>query len=175
MGGSSSKGGGPSSTPASDTASQLSKMLFAETSPLRHTLESQGLEALKTGGTSASIPSIQRAVESSKASLSDTIAQINSNLASGGLGGTPFGAATKANANIAGEQGVTNAANAIGQWFMQMAPNLLAGQQQTATGLSGQAVGAESNLTAANTAAATSKGNAWLSFLKPNMNLSYAM
>lgn len=166
MGGGGGKGGGGATDTASSRAmADLAKQIFSETTPLRQTMEAQGLEALKTGGTSASIPSVQRAVESSKVATSNALRQTGDSLSSAGLGGTPYGEAILANTGMQGEMAGNQAANAIGQAILSMVPALLTGQQATGASLFQSAAGVEGGLGAANTQAGAAKGAAQLGFL----------
>jgi hypothetical protein len=176
-------GGGKSPSPAPTysytepeslkTFADLATKQYTTALPGAKELLAQGMEALRTGGTAASIPSIQRATEQSKMALSQTLRQIGGQLAQGGLGGTPYGEAIKASATQTGETNIANTATQIGQWFMQMLPNFLTGQQTMslqgmgqAAGMSNQGVMNALNATARGYDVAstnqTSKGNAYL-------------
>ena len=149
----------------SKTMAKLSEQLFQEATPGRRELFGQGLEALKTGGVSAQIPSVQRAVESSKMALGDAIKSIDTNMGTAGLGGTPYAERTKAETTMKGELANNQAALQIGQWFMQMLPNLVSGTQtqglqagQTATQGANAALGATASSSNAAMASNTAKG-----------------
>lgn len=66
--------------------------LFREAFPLYKEASGQAMEALRTGGIGAAIPSIQRAVESSRMQTDAAVRGAEDHLAPGGLSGTPFGA-----------------------------------------------------------------------------------
>ena len=129
MGQPTGKGGGTgASSAASDSAVKLAESINAEISPVRGELTSQFLEALKTGGVGAQIPIIQRSIEANRlatqgalgATRAGTRAAVSeaqsgagrantdvmSQLAAGGLTGTPFAARVQAETATAGRSAV---------------------------------------------------------------------
>jgi hypothetical protein len=170
MGGGGSKGGSSSSdTAATKALADISKQVWNESKPGFQELMSQGMEAWKTGGTSASIPMVQRAVESSKVAGSEAMKQAESGLASSGLSGTPYGESILAQTGLSSELAANNAGMDIGKYIMSMLPGLVTGGQSNAfSGLSNTA-NAQAAIKNANTAAATSKGNSMMSFLSAGL------
>lgn len=128
-----------------DLASGFAK----ETSGLRKDLVSQFAEILKTGGSQATVPIISKAVEASKQATSNTLKQLDEQLTTQKLAGTPFGAMVKAQTAQAGNQATSQVPTGIAQAFLQMIPNYILGQSQTAT--QGLGVGAQNQTSLANT------------------------
>lgn len=132
-------GGGKTGEPGNFETPKESKELFGigkgllkETGPLRNTFVDQLLEALTTGGIEARIPIIQRATESAKASLSDSMSGLRDSLARSGLSSSPFGKATVAKAYNEGQLGVSQIAPNIIQHMIDMIPGYVTGMAGTA-------------------------------------------
>lgn len=136
-------GGGKGNNNSADRLSNLAKLFAQETTPLRREMNDQFLEALTTGGVEARIPMINKAVESSRQATSNTLRQLDQQLAMSGLAGTPFGQQMRTGALQTGEQQTAGVPfNIIGQ-LLQQIPGYVTGANQTVvTGL-GQAAGAE--------------------------------
>jgi hypothetical protein len=162
-------GGGKGKSSAGDNAAMntlanISKESFDISKPGLEEIISQGLEAWKTGGTGASLPMVQRAVESSKVAGSQALKGAEANLASSGLAGTPYAAATEASLGQQNEFNTNAAANAIGQQIMNALIQGVTGAQSNAfqgLGTAANVTGSQMNTSASN---ATSKGNSWLNF-----------
>ena len=166
-GGVSNAGAQTYTTPTEATqAGNLGQKLWATIFPNLSEAATQGMELLKTGGTAASIPSVQRAVESSKLALSNTLKQLTGNLASSGLGGTPYAESAKANTTMQGEQAASQAGTQAGSSLMQYISQLLGGTATAGTSLMGQAtqggisaLGSTANSSNQAMQSNTSKGN----------------
>ena len=81
------------------TGNELTRLiqeLFGETKGLRNTLIEQMTELLQEGGIGAQIPIINRAVDASARATGGALRDLDSDLSSQGLTGTPFGEAMKA-------------------------------------------------------------------------------
>lgn len=166
MGGGGGKGGsGSKDTASSKALADISKQVWTLSKPGYQELLNQGMEAWKTGGTSASIPMVQRAVESSKVAGSQALKQAESSLASSGLAGTPYGEAILADTGLKGELAASDAGLSIGKYIMSMLPGLVTGGQSNAFQGLGTSAGVQGSIQNTNTNAATSKGNAWLGAL----------
>jgi hypothetical protein len=147
------KGGkGGSQTPSSQALEEISRAMFAETTPMRQEFWRQAESILKTGGTGAYAPLISRAVESTRRATSETMRGLDERLAVMGLAGTPFGERVRAETARAGEAEAARIPAATFQSMLPMIVNAMLGQGQTVvTGL-GSAAGAESRMRAADIA-----------------------
>jgi len=128
---SSGKGGsarGPQLTANPDPELQAFTKEIRETSkPVRDEVFSQVLEALKTGGVGAQIPSIQRSVEASKQATSSALRGLDEDLASSGFGRTGFGARARGETLLAGEQATAQIPTLMAQDWLSVAPSLALG------------------------------------------------
>ncbi|MFA5234431.1 MAG: hypothetical protein WC390_08545 [Sulfurimonas sp.] len=150
---------------AMNTLADISKQSFDISKPGLQEIISQGLEAWKTGGTSASLPMVQRAIESSKVAGSQALKGAEANIASSGLAGTPYAISQEAQMGMQNEFNTNNAANAVGQQIMNALIQGVTGAQSNAfqgLGNASQATASQLNTSATN---ATSKGNSQLGFL----------
>ena len=139
-------GGKKSSSPEVDNLGSYARALFNETAGLRKTYEDQGLEALKTGGITAQIPLIARALEASKGQLSQDLQATNDDLARQNLAGTPFGEGIRSQARITGGQQIARIPTDYAQGFIQQLPSFLASLTGQSFGGMGNAAGAQSNI-----------------------------
>jgi hypothetical protein len=126
-------GGKDKSSPGIDQLLSMAAGLNSEVSPLRQAYGKQSLEALKTGGITAAIPIINRAVEASRSSLSSTLNSMNEDLAKYRLTGTPFGQQIYNQARIGGEANVANIAPQYAANFINQIPSFV-------SAITGQAV-----------------------------------
>lgn len=139
-------GGKKENAPEIDNLSSLARNLFNETAGLRKEFTAQGLEALKTGGISAQLPMIARAVEASKGQLSQDLQSTQDSLARSGLVGTPFGQNILAQGRIMGGQNISNIPTSFAQNTINMIPNFIAAMTGQSMGGAGQAAQAQSSL-----------------------------
>lgn len=165
MGGGGKGGSSSSETSATRALADISEQIWTEAKPGFTELVNQGLEAWKTGGTGASLPMVQRAVESSKVAGSQAMKQAESSLAGSGLAGTPYGESILAQTGLDSELAASNAGMDIGKYIMSMLPGLVTGGQSNAFSGLGNTAAAQASMKNANTAAATSKGSSWLGAL----------
>jgi len=118
-----------------DTSSQaledISKQLFAETTPLRTNLIDQFMSVLSTGGSGAQIPAIQRAIEGSKQATSSNLRATRERLAQGGMAGTPFGEMVMSSAQGAGDFATSQVGPNMAMQLLQMIPGFTLGQGNT--------------------------------------------
>lgn len=144
MGGGGGKGGGGSSK-SSDDLNDIARQFFAETGPLRTQLNSQFLEAMTTGGSSARMPIIARSQEQSRQATSNSLRSLDSELAQNNLAGTPFGERIRGETVQRGEQQTAMVPTNIVMQMLQQIPGYVTGANQTVvTGL-GQSAGAEAS------------------------------
>jgi len=140
------KGGGNS---GSKKLEKIAKNFYDETTPLRQEMQDQFLEALTTGGVEARIPMVNKAVESSRQATSNTLRQLDTQLAQSGLAGTPFGQQIQTQALQSGNQQTAGVPFNIIAQLLQQIPGYVTGANQTVvTGL-GQAAGAQAQQTGA--------------------------
>lgn len=138
-------GKGSQSTESSNDLNDIARQFFAETSPLRRNLIGQFDEALTTGGVDARIPLISRSQEQSRQATSNSLRQIDDQLAQNNLAGTPFGERIRAETLQSGEQSTAQIPTNIVMQMLQQIPGFVTGSNQTVvTGL-GQAAGAEAS------------------------------
>lgn len=122
------KASGSQGRGVADAAAKYEK----EFGPVRGEFLSQLKTALQTGGApNSTIPSIQRAVESSQQATSDTLRGLNENLARQGLAGTGLGARTMASAELAGRQATSQTPVQAINAFLQSAPGMSLGSTQS--------------------------------------------
>lgn len=126
-------GGKSPSTSASKAGEGFAKELQEQSRPLRQELFTQLLEGLQTGGVGAQIPIIQRSVEQSRVAGSNSLRQLDEQLALSGLAGTPFGERSRAETVRLNEQNTASIPTNIVQQFIGQAPSLVTGTGQTAT------------------------------------------
>lgn len=126
-------GQGKTSTSASKAGEGFARELQTQTRPLRQELFDQLLEGLQTGGVGAQIPIIQRATEASATAGSNSIEQLDEQLALSGLAGTPFGQRTRAESQRLSEANTAAVPTNIIQQFLGQAPQLILGSGQQAT------------------------------------------
>lgn len=120
--------------------------MFNETAGLRKEFTNQWLEALRTGGISAQLPMIARAVEASKGQLSQDLQATSENLAKHRLVGTPFGQSILSQGRILGGQQIANIPTSYAQNSINMIPSFLAAMTGTSMSGAGQAASAQSQL-----------------------------
>lgn len=118
----------------------MAQGLYNETSPLRQEYGNQSLEALRTGGITAQVPIINRAVEASRSSLGDNLRNLTEDLAKYRLTGTPFGQQIYNQARIGGEANVANIAPSYAANFISQVPSFVSAL--TGTGMQGMGAGA---------------------------------
>jgi len=111
---------------------KMAKRFEEETRASRQGLAGMFEEIIKTGGSQATTPIISNAVESSQRAGSKTLQQVDENLARSGLAGTPFGAMTRANALQESEYNTSQIGPSMAMKILQMIPNYVLGQGQTA-------------------------------------------
>ena len=129
-------GGGKGENKSAGDLSKIAKAFFSETTPLRQQLEGQFMEALNTGGVGARMPIISKAQEQSRQATSNTLAGVDTQLAQGGLAGTPFGQMIRANTLQQGNQATAMVPFNIIQAMLQQIPGFVTGANQTVvTGL----------------------------------------
>ena len=92
------KGGGGGETSLTRELAGASREQRTAFAPLQGMLLKQGGTGLRTGGIGARIPDIQRAVEAARMSQAQGLRTLDTQLAQGGLAGTPFGAAARGEA-----------------------------------------------------------------------------
>lgn len=130
------KGGSSGARASEKTSNQalinMAQQFAGETQGIRRELISQFANVLKTGGSQATIPIIGKAVEASKQATSQSLRQLDEELARTGLAGTPFGVAAKGQATTAGNLATSQVPTNIIQQFLQMIPNFILGQGQQA-------------------------------------------
>ena len=126
-------GGKKENSSQTDDLGQYARLLFNETARLRNELTAQGLEALQTGGISARLPIIARALEASKSAASQSRQQTIDSLARSNLAGTPFGQAILAQQEIQGNQHTADIPT-------QYASNVIGLIPQYITALTGQGI-----------------------------------
>lgn len=137
--GSGGKGGGD----ASKDLGKIAKEFFKETKDIRGELEDQFLEALTTGGVGARIPIIEKAQEASRMATSNSLQQLDTQLAQSGLAGTPFGNRIRADALMSGRRETAMIpTNIVGQ-LLQQVPGYVTGANQTVVSGLGNAASAE--------------------------------
>lgn len=127
-------GGKSPSTSASSALEDIGKQLFTESQPVRQELFGQILEGLQTGGIGAKIPIIQRAVEESRIAQTQSLRQLDDQIAQGRLAGTPFGERLRADANIGANATTSRVPTDVVRDFLGVAPGFTsnAGQQSVA-------------------------------------------
>lgn len=152
-----SSGGG--STAETRQLAQQSGQLFNEANPDIMALLNYGRRALRKGGVGQNIPMVQQSVAQSKSALSDTLKALNANLASSGLGGTPFGVSTIADTTLKGNEAANQAGFNMANWFQQMLPGFVSGIMGTAMGGQTGASNAATQSQATASQAETAKGN----------------
>ena len=120
MGGGGGKGKQKAEGAMPQAMQDIIKGFWEETGTLRQTMQGQMLEALTTGGVGAHLPIIQQAEQAQRRATSQSLRDLDTQLAQYGLAGTPFGAATRANTMLQGRSQLA----AIGP---QYAAQLIAG------------------------------------------------
>ena len=148
MGGGGGKSGGSSKTD-SKAAQELVAMMK------RFEGETQGLRGQTIGmledvmsGNLSNVPIIGMATENSMAAASNTYKQTQESLASSNLAGTPFGESQLFGARQEGNLATSQVAPQIAQALMQIAPNFVLGQANTAAqGLAGAIPGMQTTKT----------------------------
>lgn len=164
-------GGKQKSSPQIDQLGAIAKQLYNDTSSVRNTMLKQGEEALKTGGIGAQIPMITRALDQSRSQLSTDLASTKEDLAKYRLVGTPFGQSILQNAQVVGNQGISQIPTNFAQGMIAQLPGFVSAL--TGQGMSGmgQAASAQSNVT-------SSYNNAYsqiLSAAVPKTNMNFSM
>ena len=146
IGGAAGKGG-KAATPASTNAlAQMAQEFAGETKGLRGEMITNFEDILKTGGSQATIPIISKAVEASKRATSQTMSQVEEDLARKGLSGTPFGENVMGQTRMSGNLATSQVPLDITNAFLQMIPGFILGQGQTATQGLGTASGQQTAL-----------------------------
>jgi hypothetical protein len=130
MGGGGKSGSQVSTTPDPNISAFVQEVR-GESRPVRQEIFRQVTEALKTGGVGAQIPLITRAVESSRAATSRTLAETEASLGRSRLAGTPFGQRILAETRLGGETATAQIPTALAQQFTSVAPNLALGSAGT--------------------------------------------
>jgi hypothetical protein len=136
-------GGGKGGNKSGGKLEDIAEAFFAETTPLRQTMQDQFLEALTTGGSQARIPIIGKAEEQSRQATSRSMNALDADLARTGLAGTPFGARTRAETIQRGDQATSMIPTNIVMQMLQQIPGYVTGANQTVVTGMGQAAGAE--------------------------------
>ena len=133
--------GGPQLTANPDPElSAFTKEIRETSKPVRDEVFGQVLEALKTGGVGAQIPSIQRSVEASRGATAQALRGTEEDLAASGLGRTAFGQRALAETRLAGEQQTAQIPTLMAQDFLSVAPSLALGSAaQSFSGLTSAA------------------------------------
>lgn len=129
-------GGKKENSPQTDQLSSMARALFNQTAGLRKEYTNQSLEALKTGGITAQIPIIARALEHSRRAQSQSRQTTTDNLARTGLVGTPFGQSILAQQEITGNQQIADIPTNYAQSFINQIPNFVS--TMTGQGIQGQ-------------------------------------
>jgi hypothetical protein len=158
-------GGGKGDNESGKDLGRIANAFFDETRPLRRNLTDQLLEALKTGGAGAQLPIVNKAVESSNRATSNTLRNLDEQLAQFGLTGTPFGVEARTQAE---QQGRYQTSQIEPNFVMQMLsqiPGFVTGANQTVVSGLGQAAGAE--------AQSQQAGAQWLSALLSPFSFSF--
>ena len=124
-------GGKGGDNKASKDLAKIAKTFFKETKGLRKETTSQFMEALTTGGVGARMPIIAKAQESSRTATSNALAQLDTQLAQGGLAGTPFGENIRASTLQKGEQATAAIPTNIISQILQQIPGFVTGANQT--------------------------------------------
>lgn len=116
------------------------KQLFAESTPLRQLLLSQGMETARTGGTPGSkVPVIQRAVEAQKQATSQGLRTAQDQLSGAGLSDSPFAQGIMQDIRSKGDMGAATVSAQIGEGIMGGSTNMAMGFPQISTGALGNA------------------------------------
>lgn len=169
MGGGGKASGGGGDGLATQKLADISEKTFNMTSPLVKELITQGMTELQSGGIGTNIPLVQNAVESSKKSLSDTLAGIKESLATSGLADSPFGANILTGAKMSGEQGVNQTGNQAATWLLNSLPSFVLGAQgQGIQGMEGASRSQTAGY-AADTQANAAKGTAYVQAMSQMM------
>lgn len=98
-----------------------------ESGPLREEVFRQAFEALRTGGISARLPIIQRAVETSRGATARALTETETSLRGAGLAGTPFAETELSRIRQAGELATETIPTQIAQEFISVTPQLALG------------------------------------------------
>ena len=107
---------------------QEGKQLFAESTPLRQFLLSQGMETARTGGTPGSkVPVIQRAVEAQKQATSQGLRTATDQINGAGLGDSPFAQGIMQDIRSKGDLGAATVSAQMGESITGGATNLAMG------------------------------------------------
>ena len=110
----------------------LAEQFAAETTGVRTGLIEAMQEVLSTGG--SSIPIVSSAVEGSRRASSRALSEVDKELATSGLAGTPYGENIRAGQISEGEQTAAKTKDAMAQNIFGMISNFVLGQSQTAVG-----------------------------------------
>ena len=144
MGGSKGSGESRTDSPAASTLARIAEQFATETTGVRTGLIEAMQEVLSTGG--SSIPIISSAVEGSRKASSRALSEVDKELATSGLAGTPHGENIRATQISEGEQTASKTKDAMAQNIFGMISNFVLGQSQTATsGLAGAIPGMQSS------------------------------
>ena len=139
-------GGSKGKTSSSKSLERIAEAFFAETTPARQELIGQMEEALTTGGVGARMPIISKAEESSRQATSNALRALETQLATTGQAGTPFGTRARAETTQRGEQATAGIGPNIIAQFLQQIPGFITGSNQmTIQGLTG-AAGAQAQM-----------------------------
>lgn len=143
VGGGKSSGSSQTSSPAADTLANLANAFAAETRTARKDLIGMMEEVMQTGG--STLPIISAGVERSRQAGSQARQQTAEQLALSDLAGTPFGEKIRADQTLATELAARGVETDFAAQILNMIPNFILGQSQTATsGLAGAIPGQKS-------------------------------
>lgn len=139
-------GGGKSTTqqtssPLAPLLAQISSTLFGEAQPTTTALGNQTAQALNTGGVTAQVPIINRALDASRAAYTTSIESLRQNLARWGQGSSTSGQSVLAGAQQAGQQQVAATGPQTTLQFLQSALPMIFGLNSNAIGAGGTAGG----------------------------------
>lgn len=124
----------------SDLANQ-GKGLYYGAMPVLSNIEQQGLSQLNSGGIGSNVPVVQGAVNQSKAATSSTLKQLQDQLNSSGLGGSPFALNQIATSQMQGNQASNQAGYGAANWLLNALPTLSTTATGQGTAATNQAAG----------------------------------
>jgi hypothetical protein len=130
------------------------------------------VEDVKTGGGTAWLPAIQKAMEQSRRATSRAMTGTTESLAKTGLVGTPFGQRILAGTRLEGEQATGAVPGQVTAQLLQMLPGFITGQGQTVVSGLGSAAGAQATTMAAERKAEAAEFAALMGAL-PDVGFSY--
>ena len=163
-------GGKSTQNSSSQALEDITKQIFEETTPVRGEMINQFLDVLLTGGAGSQIPSITRAMESSKRATSQNMAGLDTRLAQEGIAGTPFAEGIRSQTQMQGDLATSQIGPQLAMQLLQLIPGFVTGQGNTVV----SGLGTAGGIQAQNAATAMSPWNALIGAATPSFSFSKA-